>query len=105
MRPEVKKRMSDAKPKTRPMNPAAACALAAGIVVACTLAGYLSRPLFSETDVIMFYLRGPSSAYYRMQRDKYATEYAVCTFPSPVTRITRVGLGRDLRMQVEVELT
>lgn len=32
--------------------------LAAGIVVACTIAGYRLRPLFSETDVIMFYLIG-----------------------------------------------
>lgn len=40
------------------LNAPAAYVLAAGIVAACTLAGYRFHPPFSETDIIMFYLVG-----------------------------------------------
>ena len=49
--------MSDATAKI-PSKSVTAYVLAAGIVVACTLAGYALQPVFNVTDIIMFYLAG-----------------------------------------------
>ena len=56
-----------------------------------------------QNDILMFYLKGTADLYYRRQRDRYNTEFFVCTFARPINQITRVGLGRGLRLQIEVE--
>jgi two-component system sensor histidine kinase KdpD len=48
--------------------PGAGYLLAAGLVIACTVAGYHLRPPLSETDIIMFYLVGAVIAAARLGR-------------------------------------
>jgi two-component system sensor histidine kinase KdpD len=53
---------------TFPAKSVAAYALAAGIVVACTLAGYALESVFNVTDIIMFYLAGVMITAVRLGR-------------------------------------
>lgn len=53
-------------------------------------------------DIIFAYLRavgGTRGLYYRQQRDRFATEYALRTGLPSNTRLREVGMNRGLRMQ------
>lgn len=52
-------------------------------------------------DVLLFYIRGPS-LYYRLQRERYATERLLRTFRGPRLHIRRCGMNRGYRMQFEI---
>lgn len=53
-----------------------------------------------ECDVILFYLRS-GKTYYRQQRDRYATEYYFCDCPHNTTRLGRVGMNKQMCVQLE----
>lgn len=60
------------------------------------------RPIAGTlNDILLFYFRG-ATLYHRLQRERYQVEYALKTFSSPDVWITRAGMGRGLRMQIEI---
>lgn len=81
--------------------------------VTTTLASDVRNPFLSmddkragagaRNDILIVYLRG-DTVYYRQQRDRFLTEYLLYAFSQTVEKITRVGLGSDLRFNVEVKL-
>lgn len=57
--------------------------------------------VLTTNDTLLFYIRG-TSLYYRQQRDRYATERLLKTYPDNNIRIGRVGITRGLRMQIQI---
>lgn len=55
----------------------------------------------SNSDVILAYLRD-GSLYYRLQRDRYGTEYMAATGLASTVRLRNIGLGKNLRFQFEL---
>jgi hypothetical protein len=53
-----------------------------------------------SSDVLFFYLKD-GKLYYRQQRDRYETAYALCDIPPRVTRLGRVGMADINRLQIE----
>lgn len=56
--------------------------------------------LSNITDVLCFYIRD-AVLYYRLQRERYQTEYQVATFTSG-TVLKKVGMSTELRLLVQV---
>lgn len=52
------------------------------------------------SDILMFYVRS-GVLYYRQQRDRFNVEYTLATVPL-ATRVWRLGMGRGLRLQIEL---
>ena len=55
----------------------------------------------NNSDVILAYLRD-GQVFYRMQRDRYATEYVVASGLADTIRLRNIGMGRNLRFQFEL---
>ena len=51
-------------------------------------------------DIMVYYFRG-NELFYRLQRDRYDTEYLALTFAGPRVWIRRCGMGRNTRLQLE----
>ena len=56
----------------------------------------------AASDVLFFYVRS-GVLYYREQRERYQTERSLATLPVGVNRIVNAGMGRNLRVQIELE--
>jgi hypothetical protein len=57
-----------------------------------------------ESDIILFYIRA-GGLYYRYQRDRYGVEYLLsATVEGVGKRIHRVGLDKNNRMHIEIQL-
>jgi hypothetical protein len=57
--------------------------------------------LIGSNDVLLFYLRG-GSLYYRQQRERFNTERLLAAGLSDGLIISRAGMNRELRVQVEL---
>lgn len=55
--------------------------------------------LGGSSDVLFFYILG-GDLRYRQQRDRFNTERTLATLPPTSTRINRVGMGANNRMQI-----
>lgn len=59
------------------------------------------RPMqLAANDVLLFYLRS-GRVYYRQQRERFGTERDIGAIPSGTTRITRWGMSKAFRLQLE----
>lgn len=56
----------------------------------------------ANSDILFFYTRA-GKLYYRQQRERFQTERELATLPPGLTRIVNLGMGQNLRVQVELE--